>query len=261
LVLDEYDHRSVIAELAKVAIKRDWKYIELRGADRSRPSSAAAAVYHGHTLDLQVGIENLFANVKGSVRRAVRKAMRSGLTAQASQSESAVREFYGLHVLTRKRHGLPPQPISFFLNIYREIIKPGLGFVVLARTDPEAAAAAGAVFFHFGKNAIYKYGASDGALQHLRPSNLVMWNGIRFLAEMGHSTLHFGRTSLDNDGLRRFKAGWGAAEEPIEYFQFDPAGGSLSGRVKTAGFHDALFRRLPSALNRFAGAILYPHLD
>jgi len=39
---------------------------------------------------------------------------------------------------------------------------------------------------------MYKFGASDSGFQHLRPNNLVMWEGIRHCAERGCERLHFG---------------------------------------------------------------------
>ena len=44
------------------------------------------------------------------------------------------------------------------------------GFVALASYSNRVVA--GAVFFHFGSKAIYKYGASDRNYQHLRANNL-----------------------------------------------------------------------------------------
>jgi hypothetical protein len=171
-------------------------------------------------------------------------------------------QFFPQHRLgrTRKRHGLPPQPISFFLNIHDEVIKPGLGFVVTASIGSRPVAAA--VFFHFGKKAVYKFGASDERFQSLRGNNMIMWEGIRFLAQNGVATLHFGRTSLENDGLRRFKLTWGTEEKAIEYFKFDTVAEAwVIGREAAPAFCEAIFGRLPLALNRLAGAAIYPHLD
>ena len=98
----------------------------------------------------------------------------------SSAIAQAINDFYQLHVQTRRRHGLPPQPASFFLNIYEHIIKPGLGFIVLAQRESRPIAAA--IFFRFGRNALYKYGASDKRFQEFRANDLVMWHGIQFLA-------------------------------------------------------------------------------
>ena len=48
-----------------------------------------------------------------------------------------------------------------------------------------------------------------------------MWEAIKRYAENGFSRLHLGRTSLANEGLRRFKLGLGAREEKIEYYKYD----------------------------------------
>ena len=141
----------------------------------------------------------LFAGFAGSVRRAIRKARLCDLDVQISQSEEAMLEFYRLHARTRRRHGLPPQPVSFFLNIYNEIIKPGSGFVVLAKQG--TISVAGAVFFHTGKKAVYKFGASDERHQDLRRNNLVMWEAITVSgATTALRHCIFGRTSLRKRG-------------------------------------------------------------
>jgi hypothetical protein len=89
-----------------------------------------------------------------------------------------------------------------------------------------------------------------------------MWEGIKRLVGSGVKMLHFGRTSMDDDGLRRFKLSWGAGEETIEYFKF-ALGPNLwvNGCRNERVFHKGLFRRLPLRVNRFAGALVYPHLD
>jgi hypothetical protein len=171
-----------------------------------------------------------------------------------------MREFFHLHSITRARHGLPPQPFSFFLNIHREIVAQDLGSVVLVRLERQAIAAM--VFFHWGKLAIYKFGASEKAYQHLRPNNLAMWEGIRLLAARGFEILHFGRSSIGNEGLRRFKLSWGAAEQMLHYYRYDAVRKCWNTtRDRTEGLHTRLFRLLPAPLNRLAGRVIYSHLD
>jgi lipid II:glycine glycyltransferase (peptidoglycan interpeptide bridge formation enzyme) len=204
--------------------------------------------------------EELLGRFASPVRRAIRKAERNGMRADVVRNREAIGDFYRLHTQTRRRHGLPPQPASFFVNIYEHVIKPGLGFVVMARHRSRPIAAA--IFFRFGKNAIYKYGASDQKFQELRANNLVMWQGIQFLARNGAEKLHFGRTECENDGLRRFKLSWGTKEEIIDYFRVDPSGRKcLVAALSGSSFHKKIFARLPLALNRLAGSLIYPHLD
>jgi hypothetical protein len=88
------------------------------------------------------------------------------------------------------------------------------------------------------------------------------WEAINFLARQGFEKLHFGRTSLENQGLRRFKLSWGTAEETINYFRFDGTSNEcIVAGDRVSGFHNSVIARLPLALNRLMGEVIYPHLD
>jgi hypothetical protein len=251
---------SAMDKLIEVARERKWKFFEIRGRRAIEPSTAPALEFYGHTLDLRHGTQYLFAHLKSSVHRALRKAGRSGLSVQVTRNRGAVLDFYRLHTRTRRRHGLPPQPLSFFLNIHDEIIRTGFGFVVMVTKGSHPIAAA--VFFHFGKNAVYKFCASDERCQQFRANNLVLWEGIRFLTQSGAETLHLGRTARENTGLRRFKLTWGTEEETIGYLKFSVAGGSCATSGHSpSGLHRLVFGSLPLVVNRLAGSIIYPHLD
>jgi hypothetical protein len=252
---------SLFDAVRELTRDRRWRYFELRGGRDSLPRNAVAAEkFYGHKLDLAVGIEQLFGRFQSAVRRAIRKAENSGLTVEVTKSWEAMRDFYRLHTSTRRRHGLPPQPFSFFRNIQKEIIDCDLGFTVQAKHNGISIAAA--VFFHSGEEALFKFGASSETIQHLRGNNLVMSEGIKHLISKGLKMLHFGRTEVNNQGLRRFKLSWGTQEGVIEYFRFalNPQKWLNSGR-NASGFHNQLFRSLPLAVNRVAGALIYPHLD
>jgi hypothetical protein len=237
-----------------------WRHLEIRGGKFFQVGSSSVATFYGHTLDLRRHVDELYERFDSPVRRAIRKAERSNVSALVVRNRQAIGDFYRLHVQTRRRHGLPPQPTSFFLNIHEHIIKPGLGFIVLARRESRPVAAA--IFFRFGKNALYKYGASDKRFQEFRANNLVMWQGIQFLVRAGVEKLHFGRTEFENDGLRRFKLSWDTQEETIDYFRVDPSGRQcLTPARHNSVFHKKIFGSLPLVFNRLAGSIIYPHLD
>jgi lipid II:glycine glycyltransferase (peptidoglycan interpeptide bridge formation enzyme) len=172
---------------------------------------------------------------------------------------SAVRTFYALLCKTRQRHGLPAQPFGFFANIQRHILARNQGQVVLAHHGETPVA--GAVYFHFGTAAIYKFGASDESLQHLRANNLVMWEAIKWHAAHGFTHLDFGRTSLTNEGLRKFKLGWGTTERLIEYVRQDlPTGAFIIAPDEASGWYNRVFNHMPVSLSRLAGALLYKHM-
>jgi hypothetical protein len=260
LIFDPEAVGLVRDRILRFAQERRWKHLEIRGGKFFQLAARSATKFYGHTLDLRSGAEELSTRFASPVRRAIRKAERSDVSAVVVRNRPAIGDFYRLHAQTRRRHGLPPQPASFFLNIYEHVIRPGLGFVVLAQRESRPIAAA--IFFRFGKNALYKYGASDKGFQELRANNLVMWRGIQFLARNGAEKLHFGRTACENDGLRRFKLSWDTEEETVDYFRVDPSGRQcLITAPHDSGFHKKIFGRLPLVFNRLAGSMIYPHLD
>jgi hypothetical protein len=251
---------GLFSTLCDLGRRRGWKYLEIRGQAGLPQEARPSIEFVGHELDLTPGAVKLLAGFAPSVRRAIRKAESSGLCTEIRSDLEAVRSYYELHAQTRRRHGVPPQSWTFFRNVHRFLIAEGRGTVVLARH--EGRPVAGAVFLYSGKNALYKFGAADRAFQSLRPSNLVMATAIRHLAERGLMKLDFGRTSLTNEGLRRFKQGWGAFEKAVRYYRFDlKAEKWLTSADRATGFHTKLFRHGPILLNRLLGKLLYPHLD
>ena len=235
--------------------ERNWKYVEVRGGKGWLPEAPASLRFHRHLLDLTGSEEEILGRFDGSVRQAIRKAEKSGVKAEKNDSLDGMRTYYRLHCGTRKKHGLPPQPWPFFLNIHKHLVSKGLGVLVLARIDQIAVA--GAVFF-YGRQAVYKFGASEESRQELRANNLVMWEGIRWLSGRGCEELDFGRTSMENEGLRRFKAGWGARESTLEYVKYDVRRARfVVDKDRASGWHNKIFSRMPMALLRAAGAILY----
>lgn len=258
LCADAGTFQKLFRDAVEFGKSRRWKYIEFRGGRELLHEVPASLSFYGHRLDLTAGEAGLFARLESSVRRAIRKAEKTGVTVEVLQSQEAVRIFYALQCQTRKRHGLPPQPFQFFLNIHRHILSQNRGIVVLA--SHQGRPVAGSVYFNFGGQAIYKFGASDETCQELRGPNLVMWTAIKECVRRGAKRLDLGRTSMSNEGLRKFKLGWGAAEHKIEYVKFDLRKNAfVTDADGTSGWHTPVFRRLPGFLSRAAGAVIYRH--
>lgn len=240
--------------LQDLAGSRRWKSFEFRDGAGSLPASQA---FYEHVLDLAPGEKSLLKQCDSSTRRAVQKGERNGLEIRQETSLEATRNYYQLHCLTRKYHGLPPQPFCFFENIQRHILSRGLGFVLSAWKGELPVSAA--VFFHFGKNALYKFGASNREFLELRGNNLIMWEAIKRFSATGFQTLGFGKTAPQNSGLRRFKCGWGAIESRIVYsrFNFQKKSFSKEQPGHERGWHNRLFKIMPVPIARWMGAALY----
>jgi lipid II:glycine glycyltransferase (peptidoglycan interpeptide bridge formation enzyme) len=120
----------------------------------------------------------------------------------------------------------------------------------------------GAIFLNVGKRALYKYGASDMRYQALRGNNLVMWEAIKFYGQNGYESLHFGRTDLPAEGLRRFKCGWGAAERALEYVRYDFRNRAFVGKDthEQNAWANRMFQTMPVGVGRLIGKLAYRHM-
>ena len=258
LYSDAASIRNLIQAAMEFGGMRGWKSVEWRGGRKLFDEAPASLAFYGHSVDLEEDEDRMFARLESSVRRAIRKAEKSGVTVAASQSLEAMKVFYLLQCKTRRKHGLPPQPFIFFRNIFEHILSKNLGMIAIASCQQRPIAAS--VYFQLGARAVYKYGASDEAFQHLRGANVVMWGAIKWHARNGAKTLHLGRTSVGNEGLRRFKLGWGAGEQKIEYVKYDLRKGRFVTETDEAtGWYNRVFNVLPMGLSRLIGAVLYRH--
>ena len=254
----EDDFLSVIKLLNSYGKKSGWKYIELRGG-KVPPGIAPSSSYCVHTLDLAENAEEIFKTFRSSTKRNIKKAAKEGVAVRISTSANSIKEFYRLNCLTRKKHGLPPQPYYFFRKIFDHILSTDAGFVALASYHDKTIAAS--VYFHFGKKVIYKYGASDLNYQHLRANNLVMWEAIKWYCENGYENFSFGRTEPYNKGLLQFKAGWAGKQETLNYYKYDLLQDKfVNNQSKITGLHSKILTKMPLFLLRILGSVLYSHV-
>lgn len=225
--------------------------LEVRALVHELGGSSPHRYWH-HVLELTDDGES---GASASTRRGVAKARREGLTFERRADADALDAFYRLHVRTRRRLGAPTQSKRFIDGLLA-LFERGHGFVALVSAHGARPVAA-AVFLRLGAHLIYKYGASDAAALSLRPNNLLFAEVIRWAGADGCRTLDLGRTDLDNEGLRRFKRGWGAEELPLHYTYVGldpPSGRSLAERVLAVAI-----RNSPPLLSRATGAALYRH--
>ncbi|MBU0481705.1 MAG: GNAT family N-acetyltransferase [Proteobacteria bacterium] len=254
------DTACLLACILYYGKKQGWNSLELRPGGKIAADRPLSNTYLGHTLSLSPGEEALFSSFRESTRRNIKKALAAEVICTTGNSLQAVEQFYTLNCLTRKRHGIPPQPFSFFRNVHKHILSRNMGNIVLAFHKEKAIA--GAVYFHFGRRAMYKYGASNSDCQQLRANYLVMWHAIRHYARQGFESMDMGRTDPDNHGLVQYKNGWSTRSEEIAYYKY-----SLNKRLplplpKKSGpsFSERIVPHLPIPVLRIIGSVAYRHV-
>jgi CelD/BcsL family acetyltransferase involved in cellulose biosynthesis len=255
---NEAQFEAVMEEIHAFAEKRRWQTIEFRGGEAFLAKYPAARSYFTHQLSLSAEPKQVFAQFQDSTRRNIRKAEREGVRVELTTTPESLKAFYRLNGLTRKKHGLPPQPLSFFRALYDKIILPGKGKIFLAKVGEQIIA--GAVFIEFGDQIIYKYGASDERYQALRANNLIMWKAIEYGCLQGYKNFDFGKTEPGNEGLRRYKLGWAAQETLIHYHKYHIAKQRfIIESAKEHHWSTRIFSGMPTILLKVLGHLLYAH--
>lgn len=258
LVADQATFETMFERLKKYAGENHWQSIGFHGGDGFFQPDQAYTSYVNSFIELDGSAQELFAGFKSSTRRNIRKAQRSGVTTRIGKTQDDIEAFYRLNCLSRKDHGLPPQPLSFFKQIQLQVIAGGNGFVCL--THYKSKPIAGVVFLTHKNNAIFKYGASDKRFLHLRPNNLSMWRAIETCVQERFTLLDLGRSDVHHYGLLRFKRSWSASEKPIRYYRYDVRQQRFSNQKTSIVSSYGLFKYLPLPLLKIIGRVVYRHV-
>jgi CelD/BcsL family acetyltransferase involved in cellulose biosynthesis len=102
-----------------------------------------------------------------------------------------------------------------------------------------------------------KYGASNPQALDCRPHEVLMHGAVQTAVEHGCRRFDFGICHKSNDGLRRYKTHWGAAES--EVFQ-ETLLGSIPRQLEDSlamRLTSAVIRRSPTFVCRAMGEMLY----
>ncbi len=251
-------YRSYLHEQSSSA---RWGYIELRPFDGTLCGDSAFAVtdeYLLHALDLRSETDALFRRFhKSSTQRKILRAHREGVDYQVGRSADMLREFYRLFILTRRRHGLPPQPFGWFRNLV-ERFGEALHIRIASYRGHSIAAM---ITLRHRSTLTYKYGASDADWHRLGGVHLLFWKTIQEAHADGCVSLDLGRTDLDDSGLATFKERLGARSAPLRYLRLRRAWrGRTATRDWMARYGARTAGHIPERLRAAAGRVLYKHL-
>lgn len=265
------DHCDPLAEPREVAelvhgitassARKPWKYIELRPAPGYQAAPLADFVnsesFALQTLDLRPDLYTLFQNFhKSCVQRKIRKAERENLRYEEGRSESLLRKFYHLLLLTRRRHGLPPQPLAWFRNVLG-CLGNRVSIRVASKNDQPIASI---ITIQYKQTLIYKYGCSDSAFNNLGGNSLLFWRSIQDAKRDALVTFDLGRSELDNLGLTTFKENLGAASKPLNYYRLPSSSVAHLRSPLRSRLAKGVFSLMPDPLFAATGRLLYRHI-
>jgi CelD/BcsL family acetyltransferase involved in cellulose biosynthesis len=223
--------------------------------DNVLPSTPSASHAVRHEVALSHSFDAVRKMFKTSVHRNLQKAQRSGLQFARHSDANALEAFYRLHVLTRRKLGVPVQPRRFFELLQERVLKEGMGYVGLV-LKAERPVAAG-VFLTYNNTTTYKYAASDPAALADRPNDWLVYNALQLAQGEGYQLFDFGISDREQEGLRRFKCNWGAREIDVHTVQIV---GRLKPRIEKSSLFkltSCVIRNTPSMVCRCLGEVLY----
>jgi CelD/BcsL family acetyltransferase involved in cellulose biosynthesis len=255
LVSSSPDEPRLCAALREAAVAARVRSIEVRAPMAGTHQAGPAALRH--VLDLEADPAAVYARFHPSqVQRNIKRAKREGVSVrQGDRPEDLLDVFYGLHLGTRRRQGVPIQPRRFFRLLWERVVQPGLASVLIAEANGRPVAAA--VFLTWNGTLIYKFGASDERAWSLRPNHPLFWQAIQTACEQGCHSMDFGRTDAGQDGLAAFKRSWGAREEPLVYGNIGSGDHAVTPGGTMTRALGAVIRHGPPLVCRVTGELLY----
>jgi CelD/BcsL family acetyltransferase involved in cellulose biosynthesis len=258
------DGRSLAAFLPRLVELEHCDYVEVRlltpeALGPAQNGLARSAAFLHHALDLRPPLPALFDRLhKSCFQRRIRRAEKEGLTYAEGTSDSLLRQFYSLLVLTRRRHGVPPQPLTWFRNL-RDCFGDAIKIGVASKNSRPIASM---LTLQYKTTVVYKYGCSDAAFHRFGAMPFLFWQTIQRAKAEGSAEFDLGRSDVDDWGLIAFKNHLGAAATPLTYYRYpaiSAASAVLSGFLQHRKV-PAVFAHLPSVLLKAAGNLLYRHI-
>lgn len=259
------DVATIMSALEAQMHRNRLNYVEIRPIRSLEPSiygMQSSYSYCLHRVDLRPSLDQLLANChKSSTQRKIRRAQREGLLYQEGRSSALLADFYQLLLMTRRRHGTPPQPLTWFHNLI-ECFGEALNIRVAFKNRQPIAAI---LTLRHKNTLVYKYACSDKAFHPLGGVQFLLWKCIEEAKHEGLEFFDLGRSEWQNTGLITFKDRWGAARSMIGYSRLTGPPGSQNvfahtGRDWRERAARGVFSRLPDYLFRAAGERLFRHL-
>lgn len=265
LARDRSSADELIEQALLLAGQQKARYLELRTGNHpalaERPDLAESNLYVRWLLPLSPDPDAIWSSLRKPIQRQIKKSASLGVQVRLARQREDVHHFYRLHLLTRsKKHGMPAQPRGYFLKLWDTFAAQGALQLLLAEHQGNVIAAM--LLLASGTTVRYAYGASDEALLHLAPNNLLMWEAITWGCQHGYHTLDMGRTACDNEGLMEFKRRWGATKEPLTYYYYPRVDGLASMSERSGKFRllTSCWRQMPLQVAGPLGGCLYKHL-
>ncbi len=193
------------------SLRRDYpKYrIAIRNlrdeAVRACPDFKVLSQERYHMMDLRADVDTLWRDLYPNFKGACKSAQKAGVVIKRCGKEH-LKDFFRMHLNLRKnKYRLFPQPYKFFDIIWRQYMDHDKG-VLLGAFNPQGEMIGANVYLICGNTLYYKFSTSRQDALHLRPSNILIWEGIKFAKERELQYLDMGSSGYEQNSLIWFKS-------------------------------------------------------
>jgi serine/alanine adding enzyme len=266
LVQSSPEFDSLLGDALSFFDKNALDYIEMKPIDGSCYLDSAEPLtpqrdQKTHILDLRPGREALYKNFdRTNIRQKISRAEKEGITVRPATSDRELHGFYSYLLRARKRLGLPPQYFGFFRKLW-EALTPA-GMMKMLRADLGGTPIGYLLYFKFKKKIYAEYIATDDSKFPLGVNQILFWSAIKEGIDEGFESFDFGKSYIDNSGLRAFKSRWGAAEIEAPTYFYPASRASASGKNNRRSYRilSSLYKKMPAPLALLSGRFLYRHM-
>ncbi len=241
----------------------DVDYIELKVVEKDDiriPAGFSKSSNHiTHILNLDHSLEELLMSFHStSVRQRIRKGEKNNLSLRIGETEEDLKQFYRLHTMVRKKLGLPPQPFSFFIQMWQHL-RP-FNQVLIPLVEHGGRVVSAAFILKFKDTFYLEQSATDPCyLRHCANQTLI-WESIKLAHADGARYLDFGRSALGNKSLIEFKERWSAKGFTLSTYYYPKRPPLNTEESMARQILNRVNRHLPNSLLKLEGRLLYPHL-
>jgi len=225
------------------------RYLELRQQEQRSGPWMTRSMYCTFHLHLQAGEEQIWKNMRKSLRRSIIKAQKNGLSVDFDSRD--IRAFYHFYRQDQKRFGTPVQEYGWYHDLFCRFPENHL----IARVLFQKQVIAQFLVRRFKGRISETVGNDVQSLRHLNPNSFLEWELIRYACANRFSIYDFGR-SIRYSGTYHFKQGWGGEEVGLHYLYFSHHPKKVMDASQCNPKREWFargWRILPMAVVRFAG--------
>jgi len=239
--------------------KKKPQYLQIRPI-AFQPASTTVLrpddTYVLHRLDLTPDLAHLYNRFhKTSIQQRIRRAEREKIDIREGTSAVLLQDFYRLLTVTRRRHGVPPQPLRWFETLITEFGKD----LCIRVAYKDGIAIAAMLTLTFKNTVANKYSGSDPDHRKLGATALLFWQTIQQAKADGLEVFDMGRSDTRNAGLIAFKEYWGADPTPLQYWRV-PQKPHHQFSSRMSWIAERTVSTFPLGVLRAIGTVLYKHI-